>query len=207
MTIYAAIDHAGIVVTYLEDKQDPDYEGPPTVPPVVAGDDYASVQVVSSKVPRPLAASETTFLFWNDGNPEWRESLDLDGVKSAVIAKIDYACDKARALVVGDPVRVVEYERAQKHAEMYQESNWTLDPVPEAVLSYQQAMYRENWTARQAAEDILAARDRWLNALDFIRRLRLKTKADVRAAINTDQPYLTLAVVEQSLNQAMQGVV
>ena len=143
---------------------------------------------------------------WEPTAKRWVYVIPFEELKRKTLDDIDQLCDRARDSVVVSANRTSEYTRAQEHAEQYQASNWTLEPVPESVASWRDAKYRQEWTARQAAEDILAARDRWLTAVDFIRRLRLKAKEDVKAATLRHQPDMTLAVVEQTLATAMQGV-
>lgn len=124
-----------------------------------------------------------------------------DAITKAVIM-VDREADAARAAVVGDPVRVKEYERAQAQAEAFRDAGFT-GPVPSCVDCWAVA---KEWTAQQAAEDILAASARWLGALDGIRALRLQAKEDIRRATTNAQVDTLLATFTATLTAAMQGV-
>lgn len=121
------------------------------------------------------------------------------------LARIDQVCDAARLRVVGDPVRVKEYEVAEAQAKAYADAGYT-GQVPEAVQVWQDAKRRHGWSARQAADDILAASTAWNGALMALRGLRLKAKEDVRAAAGKAEIDTVLVQFEAALTTMMEGV-
>lgn len=123
----------------------------------------------------------------------------------ATLARIDALCDAARLGVVGDAARIKEYERTEAQARQYKAQGYPAD-VPTTVKSAQQAKWREGWTAQQACDDIIAAADRWLAALDAIRDLRLKAKEDVRAASGKGEIDAAMTAFTTTLSGMMEGV-
>lgn len=132
--------------------------------------------------------------------------FDDSSYTDTALARIDAQCDAARLRVVGDAVRVKEYEVAESQAKAYQAQGYPAD-VPPFVKVWQDAKHRENWTAQQACDDILAASASWNGALAALRGLRLKTKEDVRAAANRADIDAVLGTFTTTLSVMMQGVV
>lgn len=130
------------------------------------------------------------------------DARELSATITKAVVMVDREADAARAAVVGDPVRVKEYERAQAQAEAFRDANFS-GTVPPCVACWATA---KEWTAQQATEDILAASARWLGALDGIRALRLQTKEDIRRATTNAQVDTLLATFTATLTAAMQGV-
>lgn len=95
--------------------------------------------------------------------------------RAQLCSAIDAEADAARLAVVGDPLRVVEYERAAAEATAYQGTGYS-GPVPAAVQSWADA---KGWSGQQAADDILAAASAFNAALYQLRDIRLKGKAAV----------------------------
>jgi hypothetical protein len=93
--------------------------------------------------------------------------------------EIDGLCDAARLKVVGDPVRMREYETAEAQAIAFKAANYE-GGVPQYVLSWQEAKAVDGWTAQMACDDILAAAARWEGALAQLRDMRLKTKEAIK---------------------------
>lgn len=120
-----------------------------------------------------------------------------------LVAKVDQQADAARAKVVGDPVRVKEYEIAQSQAEVFKGSGYTMDPVPQYIKSWAEA---KEWTAQQACDDILAAAALWMGALGAIRDLRLKAKESIRGAASSSAAQATFDTFSSTLTTMMQGV-
>jgi len=132
----------------------------------------------ATPLPRPTAAH----VWQNDAwllDPTRRAAL-LVSAKAAHCQAIDAAADAARLAVAGDALRVVEYERAENEAQAYRDASYA-GTVPPAVASWADA---KSWTARQAADDILAEAARWNAALYAIRDRRLKGKESVRSAVD-----------------------
>jgi hypothetical protein len=131
--------------------------------------------------------------------------FDNTAYRDAAIAQVDRACDAARLRVVEDPVRVWEYEKSQQQAQAYADAGFTGD-VPRYVAAWQKAKWRQNWTAQQAAQDILATAAPWEEALIAIRELRLGVKEDLRASTTQADIDSILAGFFGKLTTMMQGV-
>lgn len=149
--------------------------------------------------------TETSKAIVQDGLLVWVETASLEEVKAVAIGEIDQRADAARLAVVGDAARIKEYERAQAGAEAYRDAGFT-GAVPPGVASWAFAKRRQSWTARDAAEDILAASARWYAALDGIRALRLDSKEAIRFAVTKDEVVAIASTFRSTLTAAMQGV-
>lgn len=121
------------------------------------------------------------------------------------LARVDSVCDAARLKVVGDPVRVKEYEVAEAQAKAYAAAGYRGE-VPAFVQVWQEAKHRQGWSARQAADDILAASAAWNGALAALRGLRLSAKEDIRAATGKAEIDAILLGFETTLTTMMEGV-
>jgi hypothetical protein len=201
MTIYACIKD-GAVVVQLRVADPEDGVGPPT--PLTVIDEFDSVVTIPEAIVRTPDVSSTSFLHRIDGEFQWVETAPdpLTDLKTSTILKIDAAADLARAKVVGDPVRVTEYTRAQLQAEAYRDAGFT-GQAGSCVRSWASAC---GWTDRQSAEDILAAAARWLGALDYIRDLRLHAKKACERATTIVQVNQIASIFFATLAAAMQGV-
>ncbi len=184
-------------------EQDTTEAGPVKPPPRVS-DGYAYVALPT---PFDMLAppSNTCVAKYGEDGPYWVETSTLAASVAAALVEIDNFADAARLAVVGDAARIKEYERAQAGAEAYRDTGFT-GSVPPGVASWAYAKRRQNWTAQQAAEDILAASARWYAALDGIRALRLDAKEGARAAATIDEVAATVAFFRATLTAAMQGV-
>lgn len=111
-----------------------------------------------------------------DGSPILADPLPL--TKDQLCAAIDAEADAARLAVVGDPLRMVEYERAAVEATAYRAAGYS-GTVPAAVQSWADA---KAWTPQQATDDILVAAAAFNGALYALRDIRLKGKEAVRTA-------------------------
>lgn len=161
-----------------------------------------TLQLLTEPIDWSAATSETTVMFWNDGTPEFRETLSISEVVIRSLKKIDHVADITRTSVVGDPVRVKEYERAEQQAKAFQNAGFE-GPVPSSVGSWATA---KGWTPQLAAEDILSASLRWYTALDGIRALRLIAKESVRNALTISEINNTTTNFSTTLLSIMQGV-
>lgn len=101
---------------------------------------------------------------------------------TALCLQVDTAADAARLKIAGDPLRVVEYERAATEAQAFKAAGYT-GATPPTVASWAEA---KNWTAQQAADDILAVSVAWNMAMYALRDIRLKGKEAIRAAADTE---------------------
>ena len=95
-----------------------------------------------------------------------------------LLLSIDNAADSARQRIVGDAVRVIEYQMAEVDATAFKAAGYT-GAVPASVGVWAQA---KSWTPQQAADDILSAAASWRQALIGLRQARLMGKEAVRNA-------------------------
>lgn len=103
----------------------------------------------------------------------------LDQIKADLCARIDREADAARLKITGDPLRVIEYQKAEEEAAAYKAAGYT-GTVPPMVLSWAEA---KGWTSQQATDDILAVAAAWRQALYSLRDIRLKGKESTKATI------------------------
>ncbi len=101
----------------------------------------------------------------------------LDQIKADLCARIDHEADAARLKIAGDPLRVIEYQKAEEEAAAYKAAGYT-GTVPPMVLSWAEA---KGWTSQQATDDILAVAAAWRQALYSLRDIRLKGKESTKA--------------------------
>lgn len=113
---------------------------------------------------------------------------------SQMIVNIDVEADIIRTRVVGDPVRVFEYQWAESEATAFKAAGYTGN-VPVSVSSWATA---KGWTAQQACDDILVATQTFRSIMASIRNTRLIGKEQVRAAENDE------AAAEAAYKTAMQ---
>lgn len=108
-------------------------------------------------------------------------------------AKIDAEADAARLKIAGDPLRVVEYQRAEAEATAYAAAGYT-GTVPRTVEDWAEA---KGWTAQEATDDILRASAAWNAALYAFRGIRLKGKEAVKAAVESARQTAADAAIAQ----------
>jgi hypothetical protein len=108
--------------------------------------------------------------------------LSLGQVRAMLLDRIDRTADAARLAVAGDPLRAAEYQIAQAEAKTFAAAGYAGD-VPMSVKSWAEA---KQWTAKQAAENIIAEAAAWNGALYAIRDVRLKAKEQVRNALTAE---------------------
>lgn len=107
----------------------------------------------------------------------------LDQTKAALCADVDATADAVYVVIGGpSPGRLAEYRQAKDDATAFKADGYT-GTVPSTVACWAQA---QNWTAQQAADDILSTATAWENALSAIRSARLLGKASVNAAADAD---------------------
>ena len=111
-----------------------------------------------------------------------------------MITNIDIEADIIREFVVGNPVRVFEYQWAESEATTYKAAGYT-GTVPVSVSSWATA---KGWSAQQACDDILMAAQAFRSVMATIRNTRLIGKEQIRAA-STDE-----AAAETAYGVAMQ---
>ena len=113
---------------------------------------------------------------------------------SQMIVNIDVEADIIRTRVVGDPVRVFEYQWAETEANAYKAAGYT-GTVPVSVSSWATA---KGWTPQQACDDILVAAATFRSVMAAIRNTRLIGKEQIRAADGDE------VVAETAYQTAMQ---
>jgi len=158
------------------------------------------LDISATELPPPSAAC-----IWQDN--QWVESSAkkaelLVKLKAALCNRIDAAADAARLSVVGDPLRVVEYERAATEAQAYKAADYKGD-IPPSVQSAAQA---KGWTAQQAADDILTMNALWMTALYSIRATRLKIKETVRHAATEEVAHVAIEQGVAAIYAAVSGI-
>jgi hypothetical protein len=200
MTAFLEVDDATDLCMQWGRFDPEDMEGPAPAPRI--GYSYHRLESFIDWHGRP---SVSHVLKWNSGAMDWVDSETLPEKQAHAIAEVDSFADASRLAVVGDAARIKEYERAQAGAEAYRDAGYT-GAVPAAVASWAYAKRRAEWTAQQAAEDILAASTRWYAALDGIRAMRLDAKETIRAATTGEEVVATAATFRATLTAAMQGV-
>ena len=99
-----------------------------------------------------------------------------------MITNIDVEADIIRTRVVGDPVRVFEYQWAESEANAFKAAGYA-GTVPVSVSTWATA---KGWTAQQACDDILAAAVTFRSVMAAIRNTRLIGKEQIRAAENDE---------------------
>ena len=133
-------------------------------------------------------------------NPE-KQAAFLAELKLALCNQLDAAADAARLSVVGDPLRVVEYERAATEAKAFRAAAYSGD-VP---ISVQTAADATGQTPQEAAEDILNMNALWNAALYRIRGLRLKGKEAIRNAESEADARQAVQDAERMIRTTLPG--
>lgn len=116
-----------------------------------------------------------------------------EAITDEFCARIDAEADAARLKIAGDPLRVIEYQRAEAEAKAYAAAGYT-GPVPRSVSDWAEA---KGWTAQEATDDILRASAAWNDALYAFRGIRLKGKEAVKAVAESDRQAAADAAIAQ----------
>lgn len=131
------------------------------------------------------------------------EDLPLAAALQVAIQQIDSSADQARAGVVGDALRVVEYQMAEDEARAFEAAGFE-GAVPATV---QATVDAEGVSPQSAAESILAEADAWRGAMCKIRAARLTGKqAVLGAATHADAERLTDTAIAE-IRASVAGVV
>ncbi|MHA6912985.1 phage tail protein [Ralstonia pseudosolanacearum] len=136
----------------------------------------ADVQATETARPSPAHVWKTDT--WTE-DAQLKAAL-LVALRQRLCDQLDAAADAVRLAVVGDPLRVVEYQRAAEEAQAYQAAGYAGD-VPLTVKSAADAT---GSTARAAADEILAMHGAWNKVMYDIRARRLAGKEDIRKAVS-----------------------
>ncbi|HBI69614.1 MAG TPA: hypothetical protein DDZ22_11515 [Massilia sp.] len=145
---------------------------------------------------------DTEAAYWRDGTVEWEDHAVLEDERASAIDAIDAAGETLRLAVISRMTQTPEYVRAEQHAREYRAAGYPEGEdayVPPGVASWAMAKWREDWTARQAADDILATADRWYALLDEIRALRLANKEDARHAATAGEVAAIVADMQADM--------
>lgn len=136
-------------------------------------------------------AADGYYQFEDNAPPEWYAHLTscdpiepppppLADYKNTAKMAIDNTAGTARAAFPSTGALVdAEYYRAEAEARAFTAAGYPAGAVPASVQSW--ATVKE-WTAQQAADDIIAQADAWYGVLDLIRAARLAGKAAVDTA-------------------------
>jgi len=145
---------------------------------------------------------DTEAAYLVEGEIVWIDTVSIAQHRAEAIGAIDGAGEALRLAVISKMSQTPEYVRAEQHAREYRAAGYPEGDdayVPPGVASWAMAKWRAGWTARQAAEDILATADRWYALLDEIRALRLANKEDVRHAITAGEVAVIVADMEADM--------
>jgi len=147
----------------------------------------------------------TSVLEWH-GEPVWVETASLADLVLRAIDQIDSAADAARLAVIAKQTNTPEYQRAEAQARAFKAADYPTGDVPRNVAGWAAAKWRNEWTAQQAADDIIATADRWYDLLDDIRDLRLAAKEDARHATGADELTGRAEQFATDLSNLMKGL-
>ena len=130
--------------------------------------------------------SDTALLFMTDGALTWIETAPIEELRSLALEQIDAAGEALRMAVINRmPTQTEEYRQTLQQALAWRAAGYPESeeqPAPPDVTSWAMAKWRDGWTSRQAADDILTVADQWSAVISRIRLLRLVNKEDVRHA-------------------------
>lgn len=109
--------------------------------------------------------------------------------------KVDTAADRARPVLVGDPLKAMEYAQAAADAQAYLDAGYPKKEVPVSVAAW----VVKGRTAKQAADQILSKADQLTDHLLTLRTLRLKAKAQIRAQAAKGKMDLARGAADEAL--------
>ena len=163
-----------------------DHLGPLVMPP----DGPGRFLLFTGSMPAPgTRPSDTARQKLADGNAVWVETATLAECRARAIQSIDAAGEALRMAVINHmPTQTEEYRQVLQQAQGWRAAGYPEtdeQPAPPDVVSWAMAKWREGWTARQAADDVLRVADQWAAVVSRIRMLRLVNKEDVRHETDT----------------------
>lgn len=109
--------------------------------------------------------------------------LTLAELKSVGVAAVDSEAEITRLATIDNPTRAIEYEIVSKEADIYKASGYAGDP-PRAIAVWASI---KGWTATEATDDIIRARDQYINGILYVREIRLSGKAAIVAATTAEE--------------------
>lgn len=114
----------------------------------------------------------------------------------ALCQRIDVAASECARLLLGDPLRVLEYERAASGARAFRDKGFPDGEIPAVVAAWA----INGRSAQEAAEEIIRRADEQASRFDAIRELRLAAKGRVRQLVGDLQAaQAESAAAEQQL--------
>lgn len=116
-----------------------------------------------------------------------QQSLVLPNTKKSLLELVNNDDNSIYSAAIGN--KLSEYQIAEIDALTYKTSGYT-GVVAESIQSWADA---KNWTAKQAADDILQQAQVWRWAQGVIRRNRLKAKEDIKSAPTKEQADIVYA--------------
>lgn len=111
--------------------------------------------------------------------------------KAKALVKINTDDNAIYEKAVGN--KLSEYQQAEIDALAFKVGGYIADPIPKSIKSWQDARWRLNWTAQDAADDIILQATKWRMASDVIREKRLKAKEDGKAALTIEELNTVMA--------------
>lgn len=127
----------------------------------------------------------------------------LADIQSGLCISVDAEADTVYESIGGPSWgRGAEYQQAQTEATAFKAAGYA-GTVPATVQCWATA---KNWTAQQAADDILATAAQWIGALQAIRSARLLGKASVTAAADETSARSAAATAIANLQAIGAGV-
>jgi hypothetical protein len=133
------------------------------------------------------------------------DNLPVGAALLVAAQQIEQAADQARTVVLGDPLRAVEYQMAEQEARAYKLAGFDGD-VPATVQAVVEASDVE---PKAAAELVLAESTAWREALCAIRAARLKGKqamlkatTHVEAEAHADTAINAIRAIAQGFSEA-----
>ncbi|MCU1717431.1 phage tail protein [Pseudomonas sp. 5P_3.1_Bac2] len=136
-----------------------------------------------------------------DGNVQVidRPAPSADELRLRLERLIDYAADKLRRQLTGDPLRAVEYEQARVEAEQFVAAAYQGD-VPSMVAAWAIAPR----TAQEAADEILRKAANYRSVFEQLRTLRLAAKEQIRQYIKEAQLDQAQAFTDEAVKNLEQ---
>lgn len=154
--------------------------------------------------------TSTSVLMWYGGAAAWVETAPIEQHRATAIDAIDAAGEALRLAVINRmPTQTEEYRQALTQAQAWQAAGYPEteeSPAPVDVTSWAMARWRDGWTARQAADDILATAAAWAAILSKIRLLRLLNKQDVLHASTPEEVAAIRADMDADMQAMAQGL-
>lgn len=128
--------------------------------------------------------------------------LPLGAARLCAAQQIDEAADNSRVAVVGNSLRVIEYQLAEQEAQAFQAAGFEGE-VPATVQAWVDAA---DLSPQEAAENILAEAAAWKGALYTIRAARLKGKQQALKAASHDEAEAIADAAIAAINASVVGV-